>query len=335
MAKGQYKFICVAAYVEQSMFGGKFFRPGFYNWSRAMGGEVKVFESVKNKLDEFDIIMIIMAKPDVDAHIVQRVRDKIGWSSDKKVIVGVDLAVEIWQENINLMNLKESLKCADLVIASEPAQKSYFDALLDGEQAPPVIILDHPVDTNNWKATLGPPPVIKEEKIISLIHHYDNHWMGTYLATHDQAWPTMACFMHRRPMQIELTPYHPSYRTGISYDEFLPFLAKYTLAVDSYQVVHSMGRTAIDCALVGTLCVGADCSRAQSFLFPSLTSPAGDIMRLRDIVSRVIKDGDLRMTAIEIATNKVEYYSYENSVARLESLVEVSQPKELPDEVAV
>lgn len=106
-----------------------------------------------------------------------------------------------------------------------------------------------------------------------------------------------------------------------SWQEHLKYLATVALVVNT-DYTQTRGRVQVDCAAVGTPCIGAD-SDAQVDLFPDL--PASPDQTTDSLVAqgkRILEDTQFYGKIAETARSRLTQYSYEKSANRIRQLMQ-------------
>ena len=283
---------------------------GFYNWHRTFGknGFFNLFKAKEGRLKEYDIIFIGMSRPELEDRCATQIREELGDSSDTKLVVCIDYAVELWQGTFQPRALEYELKAADMVFVSEPCMQNHVQALLKGEK--PVHHIPHPSQIDHL-SKLEEPYDMRDEDIVVIIHRYDNNWLAPFLVTDKIGYNTHAVCLDNN-LGVHLYPFFKYIEQGKEFTQYLSWLAKKKLVVDSYHKIHTYGRSPVDCACIGVPCIGTNWTWAQKKLWPDLTVEPGYVYDQRLLVKKIMEDEDFYHSCVEKAKAQLDYFSYEN-----------------------
>lgn len=306
------KFLHVACYRDANVFSVPQVPTGYYHWHKAFGGDFKVLHDALPVLGEYEIVFVCLTAPDCAGMTVSRIREKL--PAGVKLIVSIDMAVELWQANFDLMVLRHELLAADMVFVAEPMMQSCVESLTG---KPPAFV-DHPADLE-WLRSVERKK--KLDWLAVFVHRYDNHWAHGYLVTHDLPWSTTAIFMDRKPEPAH-TPFFDRIMPAPMHHEFIPWFATQGVAVDCYNTVHSIGRLQIEGACLGVPVIGCNMVRAQSDLWPALTTDPCDAAAQRVMVGELSTNPELYRHVCEYAAETVNRYGYTERVEELLNALE-------------
>jgi len=299
------KFLHLANHRHENLFDAPIMIGGFYNWHRAMEGDFGLYMSKKGNLKNYDILFMGLSKPELDGYVASQVRKEIGWGKTKLVIC-IDYAVELWQSTFNPHALKHELENADIIFVSEPSAVSHMNAIMDGKK--PVHHLVYPSQIE-LISKFEKPKELRSEEIIALVHRYDNNWLSPYLATKNLPWNTHALLLDGE-LEKTLYAFFKYMRSGFEFTEYLDWMSRKKVLVDSYHKLHTYGRSPVDCACVGVPCVGTTWTYAQTLLWPNLTVEPGDIYGQQKLIEKLMTNDEFYDDCVAKAKEVLPMFSY-------------------------
>lgn len=302
------KFLHIANHRHENLFQAPIMIGGFYNWHLAMNGEFNLYKMKEDSLENYDILFIGMSKPELEGYVASRIREKIGWETKTKLVICIDYSIELWQGVFNPYSLEHELMQGDLIFVSEPMMQSYVNSVLDGRKKVHHIV--HPTNIDSV-SQFYKPKEIRQEELAVLVHRYDNNWLAPFLATKDLPWDAHAVFLDPN-MIIHLYAYYKYMRGGFEFTQYLDWVSRKMVLVDSYHKIHTYGRTAVDNACLQLPTVGSNWTYSQKYLWPDLTVEAGDVYKQKQLVRKLMENEEFYDTCVEQALEKLETYSYEN-----------------------
>lgn len=281
---------------------------GFYGWHLAFGGNFHLFKAKENELENYDILFIGMSRPELEGVTASRIREKIGWESKTKLVICIDYAIELWQGVFQPYNLEKELMQADMIFVSEPMMLSHVRTLLNDRK--PVFHIPHPSNLDALRQYYKPKK-IRTEEIATIVHRYDNNWLDPFLVTKDLQWNNHVVLLD--PNRIpELFAFFKYMKPGFEFTQYVDWVSRMWVCLDSYHKIHTYGRTAVDNACLQLPTVGADWTWAQKYLWPDLTAEAGDVYTQKQMIIKLFEDEKFYDDCVEQAMEKVELFSYEN-----------------------
>jgi len=311
------KFLHIANHRHENLFDVPIMIGGFYNWHKAMNGEFHLFKTREDQLEDYDILFIGMSKPELEGQVATRIRKKIGNNSKTKLVVCIDYAVELWDRAFNPYGLEQELMQADVLFVSEPAMLSHVKALINNRK--PVHHLAHPSNIDGLRKYYKAKE-LRTEEIVTLIHRYDNNWMDPLLATKNLPWNTYAVCLDPNIM-VHLYAFYKYLIPGVEFTKYIGWVARKMVMLDSYHKIHTYGRSAVDCACLQVPVVGSTWQWAQNYLWPNTTVEPGDVYGQTQLIKKLMKDEKFYDDCVEIATEKVAHFSYENKRQELLNII--------------
>ena len=242
-------------------------------------------------------------------------------STNCKLVVNVDYAVEMWNTNIHHPTLwLRELDKADLIFHVEPRGAELLEAALQR----PVPVIPHPIDTNGLLAH-----ATKEDErsrtLNCLVHRYDLQVAEPWLLglglkkrlPNVTVGVTLCAEAPPDDMMLRLPYMYDWLRTRQPYAKFVELLSRSWAVYDSYNF-SSFGRTVGECAALAIPCVGHDCCYAQKALFPKLTFERSSQFRKLETLAMLFESKEFYKDVAEYAFNGVRNtYSYEASASTM------------------
>ncbi len=281
---------------------------GFYQWHQAMNGNFSLYTAKQNELENYDIIFIGMSRPELEGVTASRIREKLGNNSKTKLVICIDYAIELWQGVFQPHSLEHELMQADMIFVSEPMMQSHVKALLNDRK--PVFHIPHPSNLDAMRQYYKPKD-LRTEEIATIVHRYDNNWLDPFLVTKDLPWNNHVVLLDPNIM-VHLYAFFQYMKPGFEFTQYLDWISRMSVCLDSYHKIHTYGRTAVDNACLQLPTVGADWTWAQKYLWPDLTAEAGDVYAQKQMIQRLFAEPEFYDDCVEKAMEKVELFSYEN-----------------------
>jgi len=295
-------------------------RSGLYNWIFALGGEINTYWSIKDRLEDYDVIQVNASPKDMP--MIPLIREQLK-NSSTMLVVNNDYVCEYWEKfGIDPLMYDTYQRMGDMVFGTEPHQTSN---LVEG-----AFCMPHPSNTKYLKK-LGTD--FNAKNSIGFIFHW---WAEqTYLPyktlnkvkkENDKINMTkMFSYMDgKSPMQS----WH-----GIMFDRIVPLtnfpqfaqLIMGEACLYDPNPYHTYGRNGVECACWKQPVVGSDRVFSYSKLTPELTCDPFNTDKTRDIFKTVLnKDVD---DILNRAYDDVEYFNYENSVKRYKEALDICKDR--------
>jgi len=293
---------------------------GYYNWHRVFDGDFKLYDEVKGKIADYDIVFAGLTTWDLKAGLATKIRQEIE-GTKTSLIVHTDYAVESWAGAYTPQLLRSELLQADYIFAADESSVSYLRALVDDQV--PINFLQHPTDVEKYKKfTIA--PAARDNDIVALLHMYDRNWLPVHLIGEHLPWPIYLVAPNNvlRDLASQIRPYFPRLMPGgDDFNRYISFVARRKVALDTYHHVHSYGRFAVDNACIKLPTVGTDIVWSQKFLWPDLTTQTGDVFAQRELIKRLFADQEFYDHCTAYALDKVQTLSYENRKTALLELI--------------
>ena len=309
----------------EAMFKANIMKSGLYNWHRALDGEFIFYKDVKGRLSEYDILLVIADQSTLSHAQISRMREELGDSSDTIIVASMDYAAEMWQESAPQIGLMQhELSKADFVFASEQCNQEYLSALL-GRDVP---VLPHPADVANIKK-FRKAHYDRERSIFSVMHKWETNWLASYMAGRDHEGTLHKAVFMFKPQRAdmvsffdEILPPHPADK----FPEWCDWMSKQWIYLDPYNMIHTFGRTPVECAALGLCCVGSEVVHSIRTLYPELVTPAGHVNKQRQLIKQLLNDNDFYSHCSEQAITRVEDYSYANRRREFMEMIGYADP---------
>ena len=136
-----------------------------------------------------------------------------------------------------------------LIDFSEPAMQSHVRALVDDKKEIHHIV--HPSAIDKLRQ-FKKDDAFKMEEIVSVIHRYDNNWIAPWLVTKDLPWNNYAVLLDPS-IQVHLYAYFKYLMPGTEFTQYLEWVSRKKVILDSYHRIHNYGRSAVDAACIGVI----------------------------------------------------------------------------------
>ena len=302
-------------------------RSGAYNWLFLHHGEINTFESIRNNLEDYDVLQINMSPRDMP--IIPEIRRALGNSSSTKLVLNNDYVCEKW----NLWGqdpyyYRQMQRCGDMVFGTEPHQTSF---MING-----TFTFPHPTNTKVVKR-IGCDPSTKDNSVGSIFHWWNPETFLTFLTVEKlklKYGVSSRLFGYR---ETNAPPDMVSKFKNYMFDDIVPQLEfpDFANAIQRSRVVfdpnacHTYGRNGVELACWKIPVVGSDRVFSYNKLFPKLTCKPydqNDIMKKFDMILDD-KNKVKIQTMLDEAYDAVEYFNYDNSKARYMEALETAEKR--------
>lgn len=324
------RFLHLAFHIHQQLFFDGMMISGFYNWHRVFEamqndqplknpnyyGKFGYWHQEEDHLNDYDIIFIGISSPELIGNLASSIREKIGVNSKTKLVANVDYAVEMWPQAFNLTHLRHELLQCDYIFAAENAMVSHLEALTNRK----IHSFSHPTDIRQLK-NFGKPIDQRNNRMLSVVHRYDNNWQDLYLATKDIAGIENHAVLLDPSRKIDCLPYFKYIVDGLPYPQFIDMLSKSKLVADSYHKMHSYGRIPVECACLRVPVVSTDWVTSALNLWPETTILAGDVNAQKKMLQKLLTDPVFYKKVTDYAYDAVEACGYEAAITNFMNMV--------------
>jgi len=308
--KSEIRWVHVANHIHQNLFQQPYLIGGFYNWCKVFKSQIYYYAQIQGHFKEYDVVFVDIAKPEMEAAMVSRIREEIGWNSSTLIVGSVDYAIELWKGLWNLHHLRRELLNVDYIFCAEPYMGKCLNQLLNGLKD--VYLLAHPTNVDVYKK-IALPPDKRENLLLAMVHRYDNNWVSPWLATKNITNINKVAVLLDGGQEMFVLPYFPVVRTGREFSEWVNTLKLARVGIDSYSNVHSYGRVPVDFGCFGVPVVASKICYTQNVVWPDLVTEPWDVEHQAKLLERLLKDEEFYLQCIEKANIKVEEFGYKNS----------------------
>lgn len=300
-------------------------------WATIMGGTLyngKLFDQGVYGLDydyfnEFDLVMVALRQETIEVGV------KVKQRSKAKVVVFLDSEVDYFTTYTTRdlqAKMVELLNIADAVAVLHDESIPFFKALT----SKPVDVVGLPFPIKRVREMC--PPVQKHEEIglgstlRSFLTHNKNALVNL-AALNKIGMPGVVDIWQPEEMEYfkSIRKYVPlpkiKFRFFIlGWDDYIT-QANYSLLGLHLDYRYSWGRFPIDCAAVGTPCVGSPSLYTQKILFPSLCVRYHDIEGAQTLIKKLVSDNKFYEDTVSYAQSQMEQFSYEQCKMKLLNLL--------------
>jgi len=296
-------------------------RSGMYNWIFAFQGDIYCYDSVKDRLEDYDVLQVNMSP--MDWSTVLNIRESLPKSSSTKLVINNDHVCEMWgQWEQNPYLYDHIQRQGDMVFGTEPHQVSN---MIKG-----TFTIPHPTNTDSlkqWHKTLD----YEEESSIGFIFHW---WARqTHLP-----WKTVETVRKKYGIKRNaIFGYKPAHDESYKYQklmwdekyELMPF-PDFAKAMIKQRVLydpnpcHTYGRNGVEMACFKKPIVGSDRVYSYKKLFPELTCDPFDKKANMQKFKQVLTDKAGTEEILSRAYKEVEFFNYANSRKRFLEALEIS-----------
>ena len=119
----------------------------------------------------------------------------------------------------------------------------------------------------------------------------------------------------QNPPRVDMVSFFDEVRPPFpaeKFPEWCEWMSKRWIYLEQYNMIHTFGRTVVECAALGLCCVGANICDAINKLYPDLATPAGHVNKQRALIKRLLNDSDFYEHCASQAIIGADQYSYAN-----------------------
>lgn len=312
------KFLHIANHIHTNLFQQPYLIGGFYNWCKVFDSQIYYYSQFIGRYKEFDIIFIDIAKPEIEAALVTKVREELGPNSSTIIVTSVDYSIELWKDIFNLHHLRNELLQSDFIFAAEPYMAKCLNELLEYKKD--INLLQHPTNVDVYKK-LRVPLNQKENILMAIIHRYDNNWVTPWLATKNISNIYKVAILLDAGQEMFVLPYFHNVQTGREFSNWIQNMRLAKFCIDSYSNVHSYGRVPVDCGIFQIPCVASNICYSQNQVWPDLVTEPWDVKTQAQLLQRLINDEAFYMECIVKADKNVDQFNYSNSRIKFMDMV--------------
>jgi hypothetical protein len=279
---------------------------GLFNWSVAFGGK-RFFPRSVADTEQFNVVHVnITANNLLLIPSLLKIIDR----SKTKLLFNVDYALEMWYPHFKFPPLFiEMLDKADYIFSVEEEMAETLSLILKRR----VACIPHPCDVSKIKSltTTERWPVIG-----AMLHSYDSNQLlpalsiNSVLDSRRPAWRSTALGGVAADKEVghlydNFLPHNPNF------SEFITYLSQLYAMVESY-MIHSYGRTTIECAALGVPVIGSSVVSSQRRCFPDLCTETAQVKKTAEYLEQLIVDSTFWSSCAHKAVEQSEYYSFKN-----------------------
>ena len=288
---------------------------GLTNWAKVMKGWLHVPQN-RNEYGMFDVIHVNMTTKNIG--VIRKIRmhcDRAGIPIPK-IVVNPDYAIQMWESYEPFDLFLEDMQKADHIFTVHPSASSTLSALLGRK----VWTIPHPTDVDRLRQTFpkGEGSQFGSPVIVVIGHIWDQNYL---LTSH-----VVSRIRAERP-DVQTVLVGAIEKQGVwlknTYDEFYPsmpfpdlmaLVSKAAVVIDT-AATSSGGRIQVECAALGTPCIGNTKNHMQMTLWEPLAVNIFDAGSLMVAINGVL-DG----VHSDLAESIIDYsysYSYEKFMEML------------------
>lgn len=318
------KFLHIVSSKVEEISQGPVIKTGYFCWHAAFKGEVGQWINYVDKdLSQYKIILVTMAKPEVVASTISRVRERLGDNPNKTLVVTImDYACELWNQGYPPHHVRRELLQADMIFGNIHQHTYMLQSVLKNEKK--TYVLDHPADLKGLRGTPHTNPDT-ETPIGCAIHRYDNNWYAPYLTVMNLPHKYGALIMDHNLLD-QIKDHFEIRWPGCEYPKFLTWMKNRRMIIDSYHYLRVWGRLQIEAACMGTPIIGTNMVINQEKLWPRLTTEPADTYRQEQLARKLMLDDEFHAEVCRYAQENVDQFGYDKCKRRfLEALYDATQ----------
>lgn len=300
-------------------------RSGLFNWIFAMKGAIAPFWSIKDRLEDFDIIQVNMSPKDMS--IIPEIRRILGDNSSTKLVINNDYVAECWDGwKLNPFYYDQIQRLGDMVFSTEEHQVSH---MING-----TFTIPHPTNTKILKH-LGTDYGKGKNCVPScgfIYHWWNPHCLlaaKTLWKVKDKYGLKSRMYGYKENTEDPMaTWYSVMFDNVVGLTDFPTFAQQIQGETVIYDpnLFHTYGRNGVELACFKKPVIGSNRVASYNKLFPEWTidpMDRNDTMNKFDMVLN--KENEKQVQEIlDRAYEAVEYYNYENSVKRFTEALDIA-----------
>ncbi len=275
---------------------------GLYNWANALNGK-RQFPQTEEELAQFNLFHINITGRNLMllSTFLKRM------PKDAKLILNVDLAVELWQNVYNYPDLfLDQINRADYIFAVEPLMANILERALKR----PVACIPHPCAYEDLKKLRCDDRL---NQIGVALHRYDMNMVMPHFVTRQlpENWQTIA--LGSTESKTNYMHLYTFIQETCGFAELMKLTSELYAAYETY-TIHSYGRYSVECATLGVPCVGPKMVSSIAHCFPEIaTNNSYDIEGSAALLNKLINDFDFYKEVAHYGMKKAADYSYKSS----------------------
>ena len=297
-------------------------RSGMYNWIFAHKGEINVWDDVKDRLEDFDVVQVNMSP--IDMPIIPEIRRRLGENSKTKLVLNNDYVCEYWGKwGLDHLRYDQIQRMGDMVFGTEPHQVSN---MINGS-----FCIPHPTNTKILKH-LGVDKQLKENSVAFIYHWWagQSHLASRTLRIVQEKYGLKKTKMfgyQPKPGTDEMKTYNKFMFNEVSpleqFPDFIQTLQKEKAIFDP-NPYHTYGRNGVEAACLGIPVVGSNRVLSYNELFPDLVCDPFDHNEIMRKFKIIFECPEIMKSILKVAYEKVEMFNYENSVKKYEDALKIA-----------
>jgi hypothetical protein len=287
---------------------------GMYNWIFAFKGEVNTYNSIKGKLDNYDILQVNMSPLDFQTIIDIRAELTRTENTKTKLVINNDYVCECWSDwDIDPRFYDSIQRMGDMVFGTEPHQVSN---MING-----TFCIPHPTNTK-WIKRLGTDGHGESNSIGYIFHWWEG---GTYLP-YRTVEKVKDKYGIKKSNVYGYKPQHDKMRkfVQLTWDNVMPLdeFPNYAERLMKDKIVydpnpfHTYGRNGVEAACWGVPIVGSNRVFSYNKLFPEFACDPYDFKATMEKFDFIMNNPEEVKKIMARAYKEVEWFNYENSKKR-------------------
>lgn len=302
-----------AEMASQSMAKPDNLKSGFWNWVRALDGEIKTIKDIERNIDRYDVIHCQIAGVTMGG-IRRLAANK---KPHQQLVAQIDYSVETWSNlGQDMSMILDTLSLADRIVSVEPLGANILAQRLGRE----VFVMPHPYPVEGLKKARVPI----EQRWGLLVHsHRDSDWFTPVWATEEIDKTILGGYQGQEssPAFVALVELYYDWVWPImDGDQYVRQMAGRKVCFDAYRH-HVFGRTVAEGAALGIPTVGYKTSYAMQQFFPDLRVEVGDVMAAREKIQRLYTDEQFYHEVVNYAEDEVDRIDLKESAQRFRHML--------------
>jgi len=301
-----------------------FERAGLYNWMKAFDGEVRMWSDIGRRPQEFghyDIIHVNSYGEDQGlAHKVSKFTDNL----DTKLVVNLDLSIDYFDKDLDLVNFIRDILAADMLFGVEPTQVNlinYIAHVMGRKKPKKTVLMPHPINVTQ----LLDNTFVEYDKRMDVVafqyHKYDGHWAIPKMLMEALPNNYLSAMLGYMSMPLPMEGLRHMVMPYMEWNLYIKFLARCKIGFE-YRTHKAASRFVMEAGSLGIPVVSTMDSHMGQIVFPEICHHVEDFVGIRQSLEKLVMDEDWRHHLAREGIDRLEPYNFENSKTRFMEALE-------------
>ena len=290
---------------------------GLTNWARVFEGWYSI-PTTAAELNEYDVIHTNMTQHGIGSVKKIKANMKRAGNTNLKVVVNVDHAINMWQAFEPFGTMLEDVNMADHVFCVHPIMADSLGVFLDRK----IHVIPHPTSLDMFKEFQQDK--FDKPTVTVVSHSYDRNYLimsEMLIALRKKRPDLQTIFIGKMEDRTYIKWNYDEYFEMVPFPALMRIISASHVIIDT-AVTHSYGRVPVECAALGTPCIGGTNIEAVNVLWPDLGVDIFNAKQLSDKVDDMLfGDQECIKAIVDNAQEKVARYGYPESKKAFEVML--------------